>query len=129
MSFELKTILKKVVDGLTKAETVVNAAWFQTTFTTADATSAVQVKAKTAAKKMHILSLLVTTDTATNIQFQDDTGTPVVLIEQMYLGDNSGFAMTFHKDAPLVVNTNKDFDVLAGDAANISVHITGYLAD
>jgi len=26
-------------------------------------------------------------------------------------------------------NTNKDFDVLAADTGNISIHITGYLAD
>ena len=141
MSFEAKELLKKVVNGLTSssgtnlvdavtdASKVVNATRFQETITTADATTAVQVKAKTADKKMYILSLLVTTDTATNIQFQDDQGTPEVLIEQMYCAANGGFSMAFHKDAPLVVETNQDFDVLAGDAGNISVQITGYLAD
>ncbi len=128
MSFELKTILKKVVDGLTKAQTVVNADRFQTTITSADAQAATPVKVKTTAKKMHILTLLVTVDTDMSVQFQDDDS-PTVLIEQMYLAANSGFAMAFHKDAPLVVGTNFDFDVITSAAGNISVHITGYLAD
>ena len=100
---------------------------FQATFTSADATSAAPVKAKTASRKMYILSLVVSTDTAMNIQFQDDTG-PTVLIEQLYFAANGGAHLTWPADAPLVVNTNEDFDVIASAAGNISVTITGYLA-
>jgi hypothetical protein len=100
---------------------------FQATITSADATSATQVKAKTAAKKMYILSIIVSTDTAMNIQFQDDTG-PTVLIEQMYFAANTGFTMTFSESAPLVVNTNEDLDIITSVAGNVSVVVTGYLA-
>lgn len=100
---------------------------FQATITSANATSATMVKLKTAAKKMYILTLIVSTDTAMNIQFQDDTG-PTVLIEQLYLAANGGAVINFPPEAPLVVNTNEDFDVIASVAGNISVTITGYLA-
>jgi len=100
---------------------------FQATMTSADAQSATPVKTKTADRKMYILSLVVSTDTAMNIQFQDDTG-PTVLIEQLYLAANGGAHLTWPPEAPLVVNTNEDFDVIASAAGNISVTITGYLA-
>jgi hypothetical protein len=140
MSFEAKDLLKKIVNGLVSSGGInlvdvatdpanrLASTRFQETITSADATSATQVKAKTADNKMYILTLLVTTDTEMNIQFQDDTGTPNVLVEQMYIAANSGFPMVFHKEAPLVVDTNKDFDVITSVAGNISVHITGYLA-
>ena len=100
---------------------------FQATISSADAQSATQVKAKTADRKMYILSLIASTDTALNLQFQDDTG-PTVLIENIHLAANGGFVMNFPPEAPLVVNTNEDFDVIASAAGNISVTITGYLA-
>jgi len=95
--------------------------------TSADAQAATPVKAKTVDRKMYILSLVVSTDTAMNIQFQDDTG-PTILIEQLYLAANGGAHLTWPAEAPLVVNTNEDFDVIASAAGNISVTITGYLA-
>jgi len=100
---------------------------FQATFTSADATSAAPVKTKTADRKMYILSLVVSVDTAMNVQFQDDTG-PTVLIEGMYFAANGGAHLTWPPEAPLVVNTNEDFDVITSAAGNISVTITGYLA-
>jgi hypothetical protein len=100
---------------------------FQATFTSADATSASPVKTKTADRKMYILSLVVSVDTAMNVQFQDDTG-PTVLIEGMYFAANGGAHLTWPPEAPLVVNTNEDFDVITSAAGNISVTITGYLA-
>jgi hypothetical protein len=100
---------------------------FQATITSADAQAATQVKAKTAAKQMHILSLIISTDTAMNIQLQDDAGTPVVLMEQIYLAANGGMALTFPPEAPLVVATNQDLDVITSAAGNISVTVTGYL--
>jgi hypothetical protein len=84
-------------------------------------------QAKTASRKMYILSLIASTDTALDLQFQDDTG-PTVLIENIHLAANGGFTMNWPPEAPLVVNTNEDFDVIASAAGNISVTITGYLA-
>ena len=119
--------IKTAVEAI-QALAGVSATKFQATFASADAQAAAPVKAKTADKKMYILSLVVSTDTAMNIQFQDDTGTPVVIIEQMYFAANGGAALTFPVQAPLICNTNKDFDVIASAAGNISVTITGYLA-
>lgn len=100
---------------------------FQATITSADATSATAVKAKTGSRKMYILALTCSTDTAMSMQFQDDTG-PTVLIEQLYLAANGGAHLTWPPEAPLVVNTNEDFDVITSASGNISVTITGYLA-
>lgn len=100
---------------------------FQATFNSADAQAASPVKAKTASRKMYILSLVVSTDTEMNVQFQDDTG-PTVLIENLYLAANGGWQGQWPPEAPLVVNTNEDFDVITSAAGNISVTITGYLA-
>ena len=100
---------------------------FQATFTSADAQAATPVKTKTADRKMYILSLVVSVDTAMNVQFQDDTG-PTILIEGMYFAANGGAHLTWPPEAPLVVNTNEDFDVITSAAGNISVTITGYLA-
>jgi len=100
---------------------------FQATFTSADAQAAVPVKVKTASRKMYILSLVVSVDTAMSVQFQDDTG-PTILIEGMYFAANGGAHLTWPPEAPLVVDTNEDFDVITSAAGNISVTITGYLA-
>ena len=101
--------------------------WFQATITSADASSATQVKAKTADKKIHIVSLVISTDTAMNIQLQSDNGTPQVVMEQIYLAANGGMALTFPERFPLQVNTNEDLDVIASAAGNISVTAVGYV--
>ena len=119
--------IKTAVEAI-QTSGAVSATRFQATFTSADAQAAAPVKAKTAANKMYILSLVVSTDTALNIQFQDDTETPNVLIEGLYFAANGGASLTFPPQAPLVCDTNKDFDVIASAAGNVSVTITGYLA-
>ena len=100
---------------------------FQATFNSADAQAAAPVKAKTGSRKMYILSLVVSTDTAMNIKFQDDN-TPTVLIQPMYFAANGGAHLTWPPEAPLVCGTNFDFDIVASAAGNVSVTITGYLA-
>jgi hypothetical protein len=100
---------------------------FQATFTSADAQAAAPVKAKTASRKMYILSLTVSVETAMEVQFQDDTG-PTVLIEGMYFATKGGAHLTYPPEAPLVVDTNEDFDIITSAAGNVSVTITGYLA-
>lgn len=114
------------VDAFGRLLKGVEAEAFQATITSADAQSATQVKAKTSAKKMYIHTIIVSTDTAMNIQFQDD-GTPTVLIEGLYLAANGGAVLTFDPSTPLVVTTNQDLDVIASAAGNISVTVTGYL--
>jgi hypothetical protein len=98
---------------------------FQATITSANATSATAVKAKTTAKKIYVTDLIISVDTAMNVQLQDDNGSPVVLMEQVYLPANSVFSKTF--STPLVVATNQDLDVVASASGNISVTVTGYV--
>lgn len=101
---------------------------FQATITSADATSATQVKAKTAGKKIYIFTMVVSVDTAMNVQFQDDAGTPDVLIEGIYLAANGGFVLEYPAHAPLIVAENQDLDVITSAAGNISVAVTGSVA-
>lgn len=98
---------------------------FQATITSANATSATDVKAKTAAKKIYVTDLIISVDTAMNVQLQDDTGTPVVLMEQIYLPAVSVFSKTFA--TPLMVDTNKDLEVITSASGNISITVTGYV--
>lgn len=101
---------------------------FQATITSADAQSATQVKAKTAGKKMYIRTLIVSVGTAMEVSLQDDTGTPVIVMEELFLGTNGGAVVEFSDLAPLVVDTNKDLDVITSAAGDVSVSIFGYLS-
>jgi len=101
--------------------------WFQATITSADATSATTVKAKTADKKIHVVSLVISADTEMSVQLQSDNGTPQVVMEQIYITAQGGIAMNFPKEFPLQVNTNEDLDVVTSVAGNISVTVTGYV--
>lgn len=115
------------VDVTSIPDAVVDTNYFQVTITSADATTATQVKAKTAAKKIHVTSLVISTNTAMNIQLQSDNGSPQIVMEQMYFDVNGGIGLTFPERFPLQVNTNEDLDVIASIAGNISVTVTGYV--
>ena len=94
----------------------------QATVASADATSATAVVAKVAAKKIYVTDVVISVDTAMNVQLQDDAA--AVLMEQIYLPANSVWSKTF--STPLLVATNQDLDVIASIAGNISVTVTGY---
>ena len=94
----------------------------QATITSSDATAATQVVAKVAAKNIYVTDIVISTDTALNVQLQDDAA--AVLMEQIYLPAVSVWSKTF--STPLMVATNQDLDVIASVAGNISVTVTGY---
>lgn len=98
---------------------------FQATITSGDASSATQVKAKTAAKNIYITDLIISVDTAMNVQLQDDAVSPEVLMEQIYLPAVSVFSKIF--ETPIKVATNQDLDVITSASGNISVTVTGYV--
>lgn len=98
---------------------------FQATITSSNATSATAVKSKTADKKIYITDVIVSVDTAMSVQLQDDAGTPVVVMEQMYMPANSVFSKTFK--TPLVIATNQDLDVITSVSGNISVTVSGFV--
>lgn len=126
----LKTVLANVGAGGAEQDTIgVSPTYrtdaFNSTITSADATSATQIKAKTASKKIYITDVIISVDTAMNVQLQDDAGTPAVAMEQIYLPANSVFSKTF--STPLVLATNQDLDVITSAAGNISVTVSGYI--
>lgn len=98
---------------------------FQATITSADATSATEVKGNTASKKIYVTDLIISVDTAMSVQLQDDAGTPAVLMEQMYFPANSIFSK--HFSTPLMAATNVDLDVITSATGNISVTALGYV--
>lgn len=124
----LATVIADIISGaendsiLTAAHRRADA--FQATITSADASTATSVKAKTAAKKIYVTDLIVSVDTAMNVQFQDDDS-PTVLVEQMYMPANSVFSKSF--STPLVLGTNVDLDVITSTSGNISVTALGYV--
>ena len=101
---------------------------FQAYVDSEDATSATQIKAKTAANKMYVLSMMVSASGATAVQLQDDAGTPEVLIPWVRLAANGGFVREFPAQAPLVVATNQDLDIITKSVAFVTAQVTGYLA-
>jgi hypothetical protein len=60
-----------------------------------------------------------------NVQLQNDAGTPVVLMEQIYLSANNVFSRSF--STPMEVDINTDLDVIASVAGSISVTVLGYV--
>lgn len=97
---------------------------YQATVTSADAQSATQVKAAVTGESLHITDIVISTDTAMNIQIQDDSSSPVVLMEQLYMPANSVFSKSF--TTALKATSGQDIDVIASASGNISVTISGY---
>jgi len=100
---------------------------FQATINSADASSATQVKAKTANKRICITTLVCSVGSAMNVKFQDDAGTPAVVIQPIYLAANGGFVATWDKENPLIVAENQDLDIVASTSGNVSIHVKGFL--
>lgn len=119
------------VDIVTLPDAVVDTNYFHATITSADATTATQVKAKTAAKKIYVTSLMISVgSTAMEVQLQSDNGTPQVVMEEAFFAANGGLTWTAcDPKLPLfVVNTNEDLDVITSAAGDISVAVSGYVA-
>lgn len=98
---------------------------FRATITSADATSSTVVKAKTAAKRIYVTDLIISVDTAMNVQLQDDAGSPEVLMEQIYLPANSVFSKVL--STPIMLAVNQDLRVITSASGNISVTVLGYV--
>lgn len=98
---------------------------FQATITSANATSATTIKTGDTGKIIYITDMIISVDTAMNVQIQDSTGTPVVMMEQVYLPANSVFSKQFK--TPLKTSVSMDAKVVTSASGNISVTITGYL--
>lgn len=126
----LATTLQNIDDNGTESDTIgisptLRSDAFKATITSANATTAVQVKAKTAAKRIYVTDLIISVDTAMNVQLQDDAGTPVVAMEQIYLPANSVFSKTF--STPMMLGVNVDLNIKASVSGNVSATVLGYV--
>jgi len=101
---------------------------FQATIQSFDATTPTQVKAKTADNKMYLTTVVVCASGAMSVRLQDDAGTPNIIVNEMYLADNSNIVVPLKDSAPLVVTTNQDLDVVTNVAGGVTVLVAGYLA-
>lgn len=102
--------------------------WFNAIYDSADATAEGKViKAKTAGKKMYILSCILSSDVEGWMKLQDEDSN--ALTGKMWFKAGGGTMATWPPQAPLVLDVaNKDLEVIVEAAGNISVTITGYLA-
>lgn len=97
------------------------------TLDNADTTTAREIVAATASRKIYITSLILSVDTAGNYWLEDGDATAVT--GKFYLAAKGGVAQTFPEGTPL--NTpvvNKALNVKGSTAGNVSVTITYYLA-
>lgn len=102
-------------------------AW-SATINSADASSPTQVKAAGGVGTRHyITSIMISTDTAMNVQLQDDAGTPNVIVENIYLAANGGAVIPIPPGSAIqTAADNQDIDVVASTSGNITVFMTGY---
>lgn len=125
----LDTNLESIVSGAENDKVLVAPHYrsdsFNTTFTSADASTAATVKAATASKKIYITSVVLSSDAAINLKLQDNAGTPVVAVGPIYMAVNSTVPMNF--STPLQMATNVPLQVKASGAGNISVTVSGYV--
>lgn len=91
---------------------------------TADATTAVTVKAAVSSKSIYITDISISTDTAGWVKIQDSAGSPATIIAKKYLPANSVWSKTY-VNPKQVVNGNA-VKVLAQNAGNVSVDMNGY---
>lgn len=101
----------------------IGAVTFQNTATTADATTALVVRAANAGDTLYVTDITISTDTAMDIEIQDTAST--VVSEQMYFPATSIWSKTW--STPLVFAADEGVQVLASVAGNVSVTITGYV--
>lgn len=95
---------------------------FRATVTTSDGSSGLTVKAAEAGKQLHVVDLIISADTASSYQVEDEDNTAVM--EQLHMPANSVFAKTF--EIPLVLESGKALQVTAGASGELTVTAHGY---
>ena len=97
------------------------------TLNNADTTTAREVVAATASRKIYVTSLILSVDTAGNYWLED--GDAAAVTGKFYLAANGGCAITFPEGTPLSTATvNKALNVKGSTAGNVGVTVTYYLA-
>jgi hypothetical protein len=94
----------------------------------ADTTTARELVAAVASRKVYITSMIISVDTAGNYWLED--GDAVAVSAKMYFAANGGCAIHFPEGTPLKTPTvNKALNVKGSVAGNVGVTITYYLAE
>ncbi len=101
---------------------------FTAIFDSADASAEANVvKAKTASRKIYILSITISVDAEMWVKLQDEDSNALTCKHWFKAG--GGKTITYPPEAPLVLDVvNKDLEVITEGAGNIGVEVTGYLA-
>ena len=102
----------------------IGAVTYSNTITTADASTATQIVPASGSKSFTLIDIVISTDTELTISLQDDSGSPVVIMNGMYFPATSIWSKTWAAGLP--VTAGQDLDVLASGAGNVSVTVTGY---
>ena len=98
------------------------------TLDNADTTTAREIVAATASRKVYITSLIISVDTAGSYWLEDGDATAVS--SKMYFAANGGCAITFPEGTPLSTPTaNKALNVKGSVSGNVGVTVTYYLAE
>jgi len=78
-----------------------------------------------ASLSLYVQSVVISTDTAMNIQLVEDTGgIPAAVAGPYYFAANGGLAFRF--EPPLQITANKDLGYTSSEAGNHTVTVTGF---
>ena len=98
---------------------------FQAVFDSADATGEAEVVHASAASTVIVVqSYVISSDVEGWIKLQDEDST--ALTGKFWLKAGGGVAITLPENAPIVLGTDKDLEVICEAAGNVSVSVTGY---
>ena len=98
---------------------------FQAVYDSADATAEAEVVHASAASTVIVVqSFVISSDVEGWIKLQDEDST--ALTGKFWLKAGGGVAITLPDNAPIILGTDKDLEVIAEAAGNVSVTVTGY---
>lgn len=89
----------------------------------ATATTPGEVVAAVAGKKIRVVLYDFVVDDAVTVQFQDDTGTPVVLVPAQSFAANSGKHSVFCEVGHFETGLGKALDIVLGGAVQVSGYV------
>jgi hypothetical protein len=95
---------------------------FNSSTTTADATTGMTVKAGVANKVIYVTDMMISTDTAMDIELHDTDNT--VIFEHMYFPSKSIWSKTW--STPIAITLGKGLKVVSSVAGNVTSTITGF---
>lgn len=77
-------------------------------------------------KKLRLISMMLTTDTAGNITVRDNNGTPVILVGPAPAAANGGFVLPHNPEGWGDTTAGKNLNVLLGTSATVFGGVVTY---